>query len=342
MPSALALARAARGLTQAELAAKSGVSQAYLSKAEKGAVELTGSRLIDVASALGYPVEFFIEDMAATPAPTACAFPRKRNSLPVSAEKQVRAVLEVTRMQVDALLDGVDEAVPPVSLERRAVEDEDWISPAEMAAHIRARAGVPTGPITDLTELLERMGVVVVVRDLGNRRIDALGEWPPDHRPLMLVNVTAPPDRRRFTLAHELGHTVLHASPRLNQESEADQFAAELLLPAVDGRRLFTADLNLARLADLKARWGVSMAALARRAWDLGVISDYRYRQLNIDLSAGGYRIREPVPLQYETPSLLSRAIDHRQAAGEELGQLASRARMTDEEFSSMYLEAAG
>lgn len=319
----------------------SGVSQAYLSKAEKGAVDLSGQRLAGVADALRYPVDFFTVDLAATPAPTACAFPRKRNSLPTSAEKRVRALLEITRMQVDALLLDSDGSVPPVRLERRAAGDEDWISPAEMAARIREQAGVPSGPIPNLVKLLEDLGVVIVVRDLGNRRLDALGEWPSGHRPLMLINVTAPADRRRFTLSHELGHAVLHVAPRPDQESEADRFAAELLLPAADGRRLFDADLDLARLAELKPVWGMSMAALVRRAWDLDSISDYRYRQLNIELSAAGYRTREPVLLQYEDPGLLSRAVDRRLSAGETLSQLAREARMTDDEFTSLYLEAA-
>lgn len=325
-------------MTQAELARVSGVSQAFLSKAEKGAVELTGARLADVASALGYPVGFFTVDVAATPAPTACAFPRKRNSLPTSAEKQVRALLEVTRLQVEALL---DETTPPTRLERRTVADEDWISPAEMAGQVRRQAGHPSGPIPNLVELLETLGVVVVVRDLGNRRLDALGEWPTGHRPLMLINATAPADRRRFTLSHELGHAVLHTAPTPNQEPEADQFAAELLLPAADAHRLFTGDLELGRLAELKPIWGMSMAALARRAWDVGCISDYRYRQLNIDLSAAGYRTNEPVALDYETPVLLPTAIERRRRAGEDTHELARRARMTDDEFTSLYLEVA-
>lgn len=42
-----------------------------------------------------------------------------------------------------------------------------------------------------------------------------------------------PADRRHFTLAHELGHALLHreAFPGKEAEIQADRFAAELLLP---------------------------------------------------------------------------------------------------------------
>jgi Zn-dependent peptidase ImmA (M78 family) len=103
----------------------------------------------------------------------------------------------------------------------------------------------------------------------------------------------------------KLGHAVLHTVPRPNQEAEADQFAAALLMPATDGHAVFDTDLDLAHLAALKPTWGMSMAALARRAWDLGRISDYRYRELNIELSAAGYRTNEPGAVPNESPTLV-------------------------------------
>src|SRR5579875_939675 len=146
-PSALHLARTVRGMTQAALADRAGLSQAYLSKAEKGDVELDGERLRAVADALNYPIGFFTQVVVEVPAPTACAFPRKRNSVPTSVEKRVRALLEITRRQVEPLLDS---DAPPVALTRRAAEDEDWISPVEMAQVLREEAALPSGPIANL------------------------------------------------------------------------------------------------------------------------------------------------------------------------------------------------
>lgn len=337
-PSSLVLARTARGWTQNDLAARTGISQAFLSKAEKGAVELAGQRLLQVATALGYPVEYFATDPGAEPAATACAFPRKRNSLPTSAEKRIRALLQLTRMQVELL---VDEKTPIPSVPRRSPEDADWIDAVEVAEQIRVQAGLPRGPIPNMVEFVERLGVIVVVRDLGTRRLDAIGQWPIGHRPLMLVNSTASPDRVRFTLGHEFGHFALHTVPRANQEDEADRFSAALLMPGADAREVFTGEVDLALLAELKPIWGMSMAALARRAWTAGRISDYRYRQLNIELSAAGYRLTEPVQLRRERPSLVPAALSRRLATGDNTTSLAHRARMNPDEFSSLYLEDA-
>lgn len=68
-----------------------------------------------------------------------------------------------------------------------------------------------------------------------------------EQRPQILVNSTAAPTRRKFTLAHEIGHIVIpwhtgtivshldpgHADTAYAQmEAEANRFAAELLMPS--------------------------------------------------------------------------------------------------------------
>lgn len=334
-PETVTLARLARGRTQAELAVDTGISQAYLSKVEKGAVVLSGARLEAVAGALGYPVSLFLLTPDDAPVTTACVFPRKRNSLPVSAERRVRALLDVTRLQVEALL---DDDTPPVMLVREPPSDDGWVGPEDVAVLVRESLGAPAGPLINLTEALERVGVIVVARDLGSRRLDAIGQWPAGRRPLFLLSTHAPADRQRFTLAHELGHAVMHLDPRPDQEVEADRFAAELLLPASDIREELE-DLDMSGLVTLKMKWRVSMAALVRRARDLGAISDYRYKQLNIDLSAAGYRTREPATFLPERPILLPSALERRLGAGQSAEALASRAHMLTQELSDLYLE---
>jgi hypothetical protein len=68
-------------------------------------------------------------------------------------------------------------------------------------------------------------------------------------RPTIIININQPPRRRRFTLAHELGHVLIpwHRGSlyddfsavdagsqfdRWEMESEANQFASELLMPS--------------------------------------------------------------------------------------------------------------
>lgn len=93
------------------------------------------------------------------------------------------------------------------------------------------------------------------------------------------------PARRRFTIAHEIGHWVCQvregrvaeilcrpdpslarqADPR---EREANVFAAELLMPAAEVRRLVADGLPEAELLE---RFGVSGPAMAWRLFNLGL-----------------------------------------------------------------------
>lgn len=99
----------------------------------------------------------------------------------------------------------------------------------------------------------------------------------------IFVNPKARAERRRFTVAHELGHFVLHrsAQPQFNCdkesvysgidtlkkiEREADDFASNLLMPGdlmhkrFDGKRI---DIHL--LGDLAKEFGVSLEAMCIR-----------------------------------------------------------------------------
>jgi predicted transcriptional regulator len=97
----------------------------------------------------------------------------------------------------------------------------------------------------------------------------------------------AAPMRRRFTIAHEIGHFVLHAPAALGTvfcrvtdepepvakriEREANRFAAELLMPEEGVRaEASRADCDAAMLADL---FQVSEIAMSWRLYNLGLVA---------------------------------------------------------------------
>lgn len=96
------------------------------------------------------------------------------------------------------------------------------------------------------------------------------------------VNSYHHPNRQRFTIAHELGHFLLHkpsekhvdvtfarrSGRRDRLEQEADLFAAELLMPESEVRKLI-AD-GVTSLERLAAHFGVSAMAAKYRAESLG------------------------------------------------------------------------
>ena len=89
---------------------------------------------------------------------------------------------------------------------------------------------------------------------------------------LFFVNVDSPADRVRYTLAHELGHMVLHTTDLKDDaamEDEADEFAGAFLLPAEEIRPQLRR-FDLPHLANMKGygrcQWALSRCA--PNAWD--------------------------------------------------------------------------
>ena len=92
------------------------------------------------------------------------------------------------------------------------------------------------------------------------------------------------------------------------------------------------------RLIQLKAQWGISIAALIRRAHDLGEISERQYRQFQIRLNQLGWREVEPGAFPAETPSTLIRVMGvHLTEHGYTVEELAKTAGMLPATFQDHY-----
>lgn len=129
--------------------------------------------------------------------------------------------------------------------------------------------------------------------------------------PIIFVNASLPKDRLRFSLAHELGHLVMHAIPNADQEIQANHFASEFLMPTIDiSDHLF--DLRLTKFMDLKMHWGTSMQSIIHKAWDIGKLSDRQYKYFFVEITKRGWRKIEPIDVDHlrERPSTLKAAID--------------------------------
>src|SRR5262249_34533134 len=142
--------------------------------------------------------------------------------------------------------------------------------------------------------------------DFPTRSMDATSLRLAEMPPLIFVNASLPADRWRFTLTHELAHLVCHQVPHESMEDEADEFAAEFLLPEVELRAQFAriGNIRLQDLANLKPYWKTSIAALLKRAGDLGYLNDNQKRYLWSSMSKAGWRTQEPGPLPKETPTI--------------------------------------
>jgi Zn-dependent peptidase ImmA (M78 family) len=224
------------------------------------------------------------------------------------------------------------------------MELADYSGSAEEAARLmRATWLIPHGPVRNVTEVIEGAGGVVVRMNFGTRQFDAVSEWIPGYPPIFLINGDAgiPGDRLRLTLAHEIAHVLLHRHPNPDMEQEANEFAAEFLMPKKEIKASLY-NLTISKLVQLKRIWKVSMAALVHRAFELGTVTDAQRRYLYINMAKRGYRTREPIEadVPIENPELITSIVRaHIDKLDYTEGQVMSLLYMRDPaELKSVYL----
>jgi Zn-dependent peptidase ImmA (M78 family)/transcriptional regulator with XRE-family HTH domain len=308
------LAREACRMTQAELASAAELSQAAISELEAGRLADPAKATVDrIAQATSFPVSFFHRG----PLPD---FPegryRRLQRGSSKVDKQVRAlsrqIVEVVERSEKQL------RLPPVALD--PVRDANPLSGEAIEALAdRSRRAFGIGerdPIPNISRAAERAGIIVV--RLPNYALDHDGfsAWPDyglDGRPLIAVVGGKSGDRDRFTVAHELGHLLLHtarpvADPK-DAEREANRFAGALLVSRAAANDAIRAPITLRVLMNVKARYGMSIAAIARRAYDLGLITKDQYGSLMRQLSARKWRHMEPIDVEPERPILIGKIL---------------------------------
>lgn len=338
-PDLLSLRRRMLSLSQTELADAAGISQGTLSKIEQGLKEVTAPQIEVLARALNCPISFFTQKAREYGSPMSMhdGMFRKSASVGQKVIDRVIAELNVRIAHTNTLLSMV-EVEPELPLP--SYDTEDYEGDLEVIAQNVRRAWLmPRGPVKNLTEYLERAGCVIIKCDMNGAKIDGVSYRISNLPPLIFINNALPADRERFTLAHELGHIVLHRYPVPDMENEANKFASALLMPAADIAPDLQ-NLTIERAAALKPYWKVSMAALIYKAKSLGVIDEGKSQYLWRTMSTRGYRTREPESLNFanEQTSIFDALIKNIQ---EDLnyseGELAAVLHLHFEELNSMY-----
>lgn len=322
-PHLLRVAREAAGFTQTRAAEVLKVTQVSLSRWEAGSREPSTADLDAMAGTYGVTREFFFASAREAGLIAGDVHHRRRKGAKVSDVRRLEAKTNVLRIGATRLLQHVD--VEPV-FDIPDLTVDEWV-PSVAAREVRRFWQLPIGPIANLTELLELAGVIVVHDEFPASGLDGVSMWA-GHVPILLVNEQAPADRKRFTMAHELGHLVLHRQgyDETSAEREADQFASELLMPAGQIRPRLTR-LTLRKALDVKLEWYASVASLIVRAKDIGAISPEDATRLHKQRSYKGWTRHEPHSdlLPPETPSTLAavrRTLSHAGLSDRELAEL--------------------
>jgi len=187
---------------------------------------------------------------------------------------------------------------------------------AETAAgHLRKAWNLGGDAIQNITELLEEHGIKVLKLDFP-LSVDGLTcrVARPDKEPVPVIvgSVAKSAERRRFTLAHELGHMVMKIVGELDEEKACQRFASALLMPRDDllfevGQRRHA--FGYAEIIEIKRMYGVSAAALMVRLRDLNVIGESTMQVVFRGIGRT-WRKAEPDPLtENEEPKRFQRLV---------------------------------
>ena len=336
------LARDSRGITQAELAVRLGVMQGTLSKYETGVQDPSEEFLEEISGALNYPKSFFYEPGRPYGLPP--FHYRRRKKLSAKMLARIMAEMNIRRIHLSKMLVSfswkTNAFIPEIDQYEYQGKSKKPLSTEDVARTLREMWMLPPGPIGNMVELIEANGGIVIPCDFGTDLLDAMSQRIEGLPILFFVNVNAPADRIRHTLAHELGHMVLHTiavKSDEEMEDEADAFAGAFLLPADEVRPQFRR-FDLRQLVNMKSYWKVSMAALAMRADRLKLITPYQSKNFWIEMSRLGYRKREPNEPPKEHPTLLRQIISfHIKKLGYSVVEMAKLLHLRSSEFQEMY-----
>lgn len=304
----LIFAREYRGMSQTELAKSvKGLSQSNLSKYEKGLGGLSDEVLQNIFKVLNFPASFFEKKMGTT---LETANYRKKSSIPKSLIKNFETSCIMLGYIVDELSDSVD--FPDFTL--KTIDIEDGYTPTEIAIFTRKNFRILADePIHDIFRLIENKGVVIYEINT-DEKFDGISMYSKKGTPIIVINKRMSNDRKRFTLAHELGHLIMHCSSEFpvpkyrDKEQEANEFASEFLMPT-KAIRSSLEGLMYRDLHSLKKYWLTSKSSIVRRAYDLNAINRERYMFFNIELSRNRERKRESEIVSIDEPSIFEEAM---------------------------------
>jgi Zn-dependent peptidase ImmA (M78 family)/DNA-binding XRE family transcriptional regulator len=166
----------------------------------------------------------------------------------------------------------------------------------QAAENLRRKWGLGNTPIMYLLKLLEEKGIKILFMDDFDG-FDGLSADVGDSK-IIVLNKSHPPDRLRFTAAHELAHILCKFPENSKTEKLCHSFAGAFLLPKEMMEEVLLnkrSQITFWELKVLKENYGISMQAIMNRAYDLDIISENYLQNFKSYMRKKNWRKEEPV-----------------------------------------------
>ena len=311
-PSRVTFARELRGFTKKELAEKINKTPSAVSQIERGRIRPDLETFVSMSFMLKVPPSFFTKknefssriDMAA------CHFRALRSTS--------QAIRRQSARKGDLLLDFLElleskgVLFPEENISNLNTSAETANDIENAANELRKHWNMGTGPIHNLTKLVESQGIFVLPLAKSFSKVDAYSTWRAK-RPCIMLSTSKPASRLRFDIGHELGHLAIHEESTVGEkktEKQANRFAGAFLAPQESFLEECPRRWSLTAFQQLKFRWRMSIQALLYRAKDLGCISQSTHQRAMIQISKLNMRKNEGPEWEMGQPVLVAQALE--------------------------------
>lgn len=285
-----------------ELADELGVSKQMVSKYENGKAKPNYEAIFTLVKFLGFPREFYFTKRNYQLASNGTFFRSRLTSLQKEKEP-----MEYVKQYAAVVRDFLGEYLEFPVLDENIRGTLNTAN--EYAEFIRTFWRLGDNPIQNVMRLLEEKGFVVSNIKRNTTKVDAFGSQVEINSNKYYIIMTEGTKtsfyRQQFSLAHELGHWLMHSEvdPQnldkdeyKKMEQEANEFASQFLLPASAFMKdIRTNPLDLEYYISLKKKWNVSIAMMIMRTKALGLISGEDYTRLQRQISYRKWRTAEPL-----------------------------------------------
>jgi Zn-dependent peptidase ImmA (M78 family)/transcriptional regulator with XRE-family HTH domain len=279
--SRIAEGREDAGLTQLELAECVGLGRTVVAKIEAGTRKISATELVAISLALDRPIDWFVSE-----SPPAVLSRRNDPSVGGQSRELDRRLDRVARDVAFLCRAGIlpERHRPDFSLPKTFDDAEN------LAKAARAQVPPTEGAIYDLQAWCEQFGLLAFSFDLGSQGGDA-AYVEVDEIGVAVLNGAADAGRRRFNLAHELGHHLVGDAyaPDAGGGSGSDTerllnaFAVHLLMPRASVQHVWDEwperDQRMRAVA-ISARFRTSWSATCGQLRNLNLITSVEREQL--------------------------------------------------------------
>jgi Zn-dependent peptidase ImmA (M78 family) len=319
-------AREMRGLSLRSLseAIEESVSYNALNKYEKGAMLPGSSVLKELSNALQMPRDYFFRPFAAEMSNI------KFRALSKVGQKTKRSLAKRAAdfferyLEVEQVLGIKTKFSNPLSA--ITIRTEEDVEKAALTLRDKWKLGLDAIP--NVHQMLEDQGIKVWEAKDAPQEFNGMSGWM-DGVPLVVLAgwLDSNLPRKRLTAMHELAHLLLddllpEDIPKADEERFMNRFANCFLIPKPVFVREFGGKrkrVSLEELIDIKLEFGISIAAIIRRAFDLNLITESAYTRFQFVRNKWGRKNNEPGDERYcgSEKSTRFSALVHRAVAQE-------------------------